>query len=1036
MTLTDPWPNLIDNRYEIQPGGPFDKGGMGEVHKYSDLRLRRRTVAVKRLRESGRDSPVARDRFTREAETLATLDHPNIVAVRDVVIQDGSTFLVTEFVDGVTLYEHLKSQPDKALAMTIACQLMCQVADALTASHRYGIVHRDIKPTNIMVKAGGVVKLLDFGIAKLVTDFTSRDFGADAPTRLHAGLADDGETETMGFVGTPGYAAPEQCSPGGTVDEQADIFSLGVVLFECLAGVRAVKGTGKAELFAATLAGDFNMDALPRSLDLKLSALIVAMMAVAPTDRTLNGQRLTAAVVLSELRHLQEAVAATVQVSRLPRWLTSLEGRRYELDQLGRMLTPRRDRSEDEATPAVVGSTRFPLENEAELDSGDDSSQSGLVTLVGPGGVGKTRLAVKAADNACKLTGCLCVYVDLRQAADDRQSVEQAILAALGETKASITAVVGLTIRARDRGLLVVLDNCETVPASLAPIVTETLQSAPEGMLRIIATSRQPVGVAGEQLFEVLPLHLPEELRQTGPISDALVKRVIHSEAGRLFRNRARLVKREFEINSENVAAVAAICRNLQGMPVMIELAAAMSQAVDPGTILKAVDRMGTATLDKLLSCSIATLDPKLAAVLRTLAVFDGSFDLEAARALVPDREDLVDDVRRLVSRSLVSADTTPHAAPYRVPVTVRTFCRQSAAAAVLHQGRCRLVLWALLIAERHHPDLEAGQYTHSLPALRMAVDNIREAWRVADGIAEARRGSPPPLGDARRRIALAMSRYFYMAGPRNVGIEMIGQSQLSGADGGDAPADKLAGLLYKAAGAIEHGATNWPAAERWARLALGVFGRLDEPLLVAQLQNNLGCALAGQQKFEEARDLQNEAERYYRATANLKGIASVTSNRAFTEIEAKNWADSLVLSRAAVEMFKQLNDPHRLAVTLHNQGVGTLKLGQVGSSIEMFMESIRMRQDFDEDGAVQTHIFRSSACIQTGEAGCVEQGAKILGYAIARSARIGTPIDALMQEEINEAMGRLGALFPREIYVPWLSAIPDSTPVSELKIE
>ena len=1041
MTQIDPWPNLIDNRYEIELGGSLGLGAMGEVHKYGDRRLNRRTVAVKRLKSSGRNSPAARDRFSREAETLATLDHPNIVAVRDVVNQDGGTFLVTEFVDGVTLHDHLEAQPGKGLSVSVACELMGQVADALTASHRYGIVHRDIKPSNIMVKCGAGIKLLDFGIAKLVIDFTCEASDHDGPTLLRAHRADDGETETMGFIGTPGYAAPEQCTPGGTVAELADIFSLGVLLFECITGQRAIQGSGAAELLIATREGKFNFHALPQGLDLRLSALLAAMMAVVPEHRTLNGQPLTAAVVLFELKELQRVVSATVQPSRLPRWLTTMVGRDYELDVLGRMLALRRHATEEDQTRGRAWATRLPFESGAEYENPDESGGCGLVTLKGTGGIGKTRLAVKAAGNACKLTGCACVYVDLRPVADDRQSVEQAILAALGETKLSMSAVVGLTIRARDRGLLVVLDNCETVAVSLAPIVTETLQLAPEGMLRIIATSRQPVGVAGEQLFEVLPLQLPEELRQKGPISDALVKRVAHSEAVRLFRSRARLVKRDFEVTPENVVAVAAVCRKLQGMPVMIELAAAMSQAVDPGTILKTLDRMSAATLDmqmldRLLSCSIATLDAGLVGVLRALSVFDGSFDLEAARAVVPDREDLVDDVRRLVSCSLVSADTTPHASPYMVPVTVRTFCRQGMAAAALKQGRSRLVLWALSITERYQPQIEAGENTHAPLALRMALDNIREAWRVAEGFEEARRGASRPMGDARRRIALAMSRYFYMAGPRNVGIEMIGQSQLSDIDSGDAPADKLAGLLYKAAGTIQHGATDWPAAEHWARLALGVFTRLDEPLLVAQLQNNLGCALAGQRKFGEARQLQHEAERFYRATENRNGIASVTLNRAFTEIEAKQWADSLVLSVAAVSMYKRLDDPHRLAVALHNQGVGLLKLGQIQDSIELFVESIRKRTELDENFAVQTLIFLSSAYIQLGDRAWVEHGARYLGYAIHRSSRIGSPVDALMQEEINEAIGRLSGLLSKDVFEVWMSQIADDVSVSRLWID
>jgi len=218
----------------IAPGarlGPYEvtavigAGGMGEVYRAHDTRLDR-DVAIKVLPPEFAADPDRLRRFEQEARAASALDHPNILVVHDVGVHEGAPFLVTELLDGRTLKERLRGEPFPAAE---AVDLAVELADALEAAHARGIIHRDVKPANIFVTSRGRVKILDFGIAKVV------GAPADAPTV--AGSA----TQTGVALGTVGYMSPEQVR-GEAVDPRTDLFSLGVVLYEMATGTAPFGG--------------------------------------------------------------------------------------------------------------------------------------------------------------------------------------------------------------------------------------------------------------------------------------------------------------------------------------------------------------------------------------------------------------------------------------------------------------------------------------------------------------------------------------------------------------------------------------------------------------------------------------------------------------------------------------------------------------------------------------------------------------------------------------------------------------------------
>jgi serine/threonine protein kinase/predicted esterase len=219
------------SHYEILEA--LGEGGMGVVYRARDTRLER-TVAVKLVRPEAASSRERRERFVREARAASALNHPHIITIHDIdrAAWDGSErdFIVMEHVDGQSLDRRLGTTP---LSVTQALDYATQIADALAAAHAAGIVHRDVKPANVMVARRGNVKLLDFGLAKL-TEATSRDESDPTATQ-------GPRTEAGAVLGTPSYMSPEQAE-GRPVDCRTDVFSFGSVLYEMLTGHRPFYG--------------------------------------------------------------------------------------------------------------------------------------------------------------------------------------------------------------------------------------------------------------------------------------------------------------------------------------------------------------------------------------------------------------------------------------------------------------------------------------------------------------------------------------------------------------------------------------------------------------------------------------------------------------------------------------------------------------------------------------------------------------------------------------------------------------------------
>jgi len=289
--------------------GPYEilsaigAGGMGEVYRARDTRLLR-DVAVKVLPASVSVDPDRIARFEREARATAALNHPNIVAVYDVGTSNGVAFVVSELLEGETLRERVRRGP---LPVRKSVEIAMDIASGLAAAHGRGIAHRDLKPENVFVGSDGHVKILDFGIAKLLPGTGATPDDAVSTVSMN-------RTDPGALLGTVGYMAPEQVR-GQAVDHRCDIFAFGAIVYEMLSGTRAFRGASAADTLAAILNSDppdltHGSVPVPSSLD----AIARRCMEKDPRDR-FQSARDAGYALQAASSHMSDVAKASIQIA-------------------------------------------------------------------------------------------------------------------------------------------------------------------------------------------------------------------------------------------------------------------------------------------------------------------------------------------------------------------------------------------------------------------------------------------------------------------------------------------------------------------------------------------------------------------------------------------------------------------------------------------------------------------------------------------------------------------------------------------------
>ena len=416
--------------------------------------------------------------------------------------------------------------------------------------------------------------------------------------------------------------------------------------------------------------------------------------------------------------------------SNLPSSLTSFVGRTEELDRM-------RD---------VLGAAR-------------------LVTLVGPGGSGKSRLALEHARQSTSAHPGGVWWSELAPVTSPDR-VATALAAPLGVGSSGERLIEDLLIDyLRERNILLVVDNCEHLVGEVARLLDKLLRSSDE--LTVLATSREPLGIPGEVVFEVLPLSLPE------PIAD--VESIAASDAVRLLLDRVREVDQQFMFGASNATAIASICRTLDGMPLALELVAAQFRSFTPNEIVTLLGRRFELlvkgqtsaparhrTLRAAVAWSYELLDEPAQRLFRRLAVFRGGFDLEAATEVCSwdVAGGIAASLSSLVDKSLVIADRREGGTRYRLLETLRQFGREVAPPEEVQIIRTRHAGYYCRLAEKSVMPLRGPHQGTWLRRLATEHDNLLKGMRWAFG-------QDPEMGV---RMAVALWSYWDPYGPRSEG--------------------------------------------------------------------------------------------------------------------------------------------------------------------------------------------------------------------------------------------------------------------------
>ncbi|MFC9358326.1 protein kinase [Rhodococcus sp. NPDC057014] len=629
------------------------RGGFGVVYRCTQSALDR-AVAVKVL--GGNLDDESRARFLREQRAMGRLTgHPNVVSVLEVgVTPSGLPFLVMPYHPQDSLDMRIRRQGP--LTVTEALRLGVKMAGALETAHRFGIVHRDVKPSNILLTDYDEPALTDFGIAHITGGF---------------------QTATGTITGSPAFTAPEVLE-GDTPGPSSDVYGLGATLFAALTGHAAferrsgeqvvaqflrittqpapdLRESGIDADVAAMLERAMSRDAHERPSAAMLGEALqdiqfrrgvpVDDMALGPDpDAERDAQRPT-----SPGRSSGGTPSGTPTDGSLPLDLTSFVGRRKELAEAKKLL-----------------------------------SASRLVTLTGIGGVGKTRLALRVATTIRRAFDDGVRMVELGELRDG-SLLGEVVAAGLGLRQRSPRPLQTLVEFLEPRDMLLVLDNCEQVVDAAADLTETVLRTCPG--LRILATSRETLDVAGEAALRVRPLALPDS------DSEPSLKSLPGYDAVTLFAERAATAVPGFEVTEDNAATIARICIRLDGLPLAIELAAARLRSMSPEQILQRLtNRYGLLTrgsrsaptrqqtLRWSIDWSYDLCVPAEQQLWSRLSVFAGSFELDAAEEVsMYDAEPagLIDLVASLVDKSILIREGSGAVVRFRMLETLREYGRE-----------------------------------------------------------------------------------------------------------------------------------------------------------------------------------------------------------------------------------------------------------------------------------------------------------------------------------------------------------------------
>ena len=652
-----------------------------------------------------------------------------------------------------------------------------------------------------------------------------------------------------------------------------------------------------------------------------------------------------------------------------------------------------------------------------------------LLTLTGPGGVGKTRLALALAAAVEGFPDGV-VFVGLA-AIRDSDLVASAIAQALGLKEAGDQPLVeGLKIFLRERRMLLLLDNFEQV-VDAAPLVAALLEAAPR--LKALATSREVLRLSGEHELAVPSLAAPDPRR----ISEG-------AEAARypavdLFVQRARAAKPGFVLSDATAPAIATICARLDGLPLAIELAAARSKLFAPAALLARLEKRlalltGGArdlparhqTLRDTMAWSYDLLHAGERALFARLAAFAGGWTIEAAEAicqwqiehaelkrggsdhsLLSSQFSILNLMSALVDKSLIGQSEAPDGEPrFGMLETIREYAlerlEQSGEADTLRRAHAA---YFLSLAERAEPELTGSQQAEWLDRLEVEHDNLRAAlaWAIEGGEAEVA-----------ARLAGALWRFWYTRGYLSEGLRWLVRA-LAIADPNPSPS--LAKALL-GAGSLAYGQNDYAEALRYCQASLAHYRDIDDRRGIANILNNFGASAYERGNLEESLAYHQESLELRQELRDTWGIAASLGNLGITVDALGDYARACGYYQASLQIRRELADNRGIALSLSNLGTTALRNRDPESAVPALEEALSLfRALQDRPGMAHTRISLGQAIhyYQGNRAQAESYYAESLSLFLNLRDRRGIAeclervVEMAASEELSERVARLG---------------------------
>ena len=650
--------------------------------------------------------------------------------------------------------------------------------------------------------------------------------------------------------------------------------------------------------------------------------------------------------------------------NNLPRQLTSFIGREKEMAEVKRLL-----------------------------------STAPLVTLTGSSGAGKTRLALQVAADVVEGYSDGVWLAEFAPIADPAL-VPKTIASALNVPEQPGRAMTETLVDALwPKAVLLVLDNCEHLVVACRELAAALLRGCPQ--VRVLATSREGLGVPGERLWRVPSLTMPEDVCHLPPPDELVLY-----DAVRLFADRAGAIVPRFAVTTENASALAQVCQRLDGIPLAIELAAARVKVLTVEQIAARLDdrfRLLTGgsrmllprqqTLRAAIDWSYDLLSQKERAVLRRLSVFVGGCTLEAAELVCigdsVEASDILDLLTQLVDKSLVLAETRHGEARYRLLETIREYGRDKLAETEeAEEVRRRHRDWYLALAEQAEPKLRGSEQVVWFTRLETELDNLRAAleWSLTDA----------RDAEAGMRLSAALAWFWrahdYVAeGSRWLERALSHDSDVPAS--ARANAVRTLGFMLVFQGQFER-------AVAWAETGLDLSRQLDDKAGIGQSLWTLGMVALSQRDFDRAKALYSESLAYCREAGDSAGaghalnqLGEQARSRGDYEAARSFYEQSLVIRRAT-------GDKPRIAATLVNLGFVGIAQGDCQNAAVFLREALTMRRELGGKHVVITCL--SGFAGVAVEEGQPERAARLLGAVEFLLGTIGIPLDYADKVELE----------------------------------